>query len=254
MSLTDKKIIVTGGSKGIGFATAQELVKQGAKVALLARNQESIDKAIELLGNDKAIGYSVDVSDHPGVLSAFDKIHKELGVIDAVINNAGLAIPNAIEKILPEALNKQIQVNFVGVVYCCQAAIPYLRQSKGRIINISSASVLNNDEMAHMSIYSATKAAVARFTEELREELKADGIGVTLLSPGFAITEFGSAWNEAATIDALRAWAARGPNFNGSMQAADVGKAIAHCLDYPTGVAIDFLEVRPYVPSPKPIL
>ena len=84
----------------------------------------------------------------------------------------------------------QVNTNYLGVVFCCQAAIPLLRGSDNpRIVNISSASALHFDEMSHLSIYASTKAAVERFSRDLALELQPDGIGVTCIRPGGAITQ-----------------------------------------------------------------
>jgi NAD(P)-dependent dehydrogenase (short-subunit alcohol dehydrogenase family) len=252
--LKDKVIIVTGGSKGLGLAAAKSLVQLGAKVGILARTESDIAKAIALLGADNALGIPVDIANKSAIETAFLKVHKHFGRIDGLVNNAGLARPNTIES-LPEAdLALQINTNFVGLVYCCQAVIPYLRtQGGGLIVNVSSASVHHENEMSHLSIYAATKAAVEVFSRELRYEVTKDNIGVTVLVPGSTESEFGAGFDFDKLTLALRDWQHRGKYYDGTMKAEQIGAAIAHCFTYPVGVTVDYMEIKPHMPTNKPV-
>ena len=252
--LNNKVIAVTGGSKGLGLAAAKSLVAMGAKVALLARGQADLEKAVAELGAENAFGVSVDVADKNSVETAFNTVFEHYGRLDGVVNNAGLARPNPVETLPVDDLLLQINTNFVGVVYCCQAAIPLLRKTgSGLLLNISSATVRHENEMSHLSIYAATKAAVDVFSRELREELKNDLIGVTVLSPGAVMTEFGFGWDMSKLSTALHAWQEKGPKFDGNMEAEHIGQAVAHCFTYPPGVTVDFIEVKPHKPTDKPL-
>lgn len=251
--MQNKVIIVTGGSKGLGFATAKALLEQGAKVAILARNQAAIDKALGELG-ENAMGLSVDISNKAAVNSAFAQVKQHFGRLDGLVNNAGLARPNAIESLPEDDLLLQINTNFIGLVYCCQAAIPLLRENQGGlIVNVSSASVHHENEMSHLSIYAASKAAVEVFSRELRHEVSKDNIGVSVVVPGSTESEFAAGFDFEKLKQALVAWQDKGPTFDGTMKAESMGKAIAHCFTYPTGVTVDFMEVKPHKTSPKPI-
>lgn len=251
--LKDKVILVTGGSKGLGFATAKALVEQGAKVAILARNQQAIDKAVNALG-ENVLGLSVDIANKASVFAAFEQVKQHFGRLDGVVNNAGLARPSRIESLAEQDLLLQINTNFVGLVYCCQAAIPLLRENQGGlIVNVSSASVHHENEMSHLSIYAASKAAVETFSRELRHEVSKDNIGVTVLVPGSTESEFAAGFDFDLLKEALVAWQDKGPNFDGTMKAEEIGNAIAHCFTYPQGVTVDFMEIKPHKISPKPI-
>ena len=154
---------------------------------------------------------------------------------------------------MPEdELRRMVDLNFLGTVFCCQAAIPSMKKrGGGRIVNISSASVHHDNEFAHISIYAATKAAVEQMSRHLREEVKGDNISVTTLSPGATLTSVMDNFDPDAMGEAYEAWTAYSPKSDGTMEAESVGTAIAHCFEYPEGVALDFIEVRPNVPTSK---
>ena len=105
--------------------------------------------------------------------------------------------------------------------------------------------------MCHLSIYAATKAAVERFTRDLREELQADNIGVTCLRPGSAWTSFADGWDTDAIQAGMEAWMHTGTYMDTGMQPEQVADAVAYSLTQPPGVAIDLLEIRPNVQTPK---
>ena len=250
--LRDKVYIVTGGSKGFGLAIAKSLVAGGARVGLLSRNQDGLDAAVAQLGSDHAVGVAVNVAHREDLSTAFASIKAHFGRLDGLVNNAGLARPNTVENLVEEEVLMQVQTNFLGTVFCCQAAIPLLRGGDNpRIINISSASAHHYDEMCHLSIYAATKAAVERFTRDLRSELQADAIGVTCIRPGAAFTNFAEGWDQDALAAGFAAWSQVGTHMDTGMEAQQVGDAVAYALAQPTGVAVDLLEIRPNMPMPK---
>ncbi|MBA6413694.1 SDR family oxidoreductase [Parahaliea sp. F7430] len=242
--------LITGGSSGFGLAIARALVAKGAHVILLGRSKGPLDAAVEELGADHATARVCDVSN----ASEVNKVFASLPALDGLINNAGMARPGAVENLIAEEVQMQVNTNFLGTVYCCQAAIPLLRKNRAnpRIVNISSASAWHHDEMAHLSIYASTKAAVERFTRDLREEVQADGIGVTCLRPGSAWTNFSDGWNEEAVRSGFEAWMKYGPEMDTGMEPEHVAESVAHVLSYPPGVAVDLLEVRPNQPILKP--
>lgn len=247
----DQVIVITGGSRGIGFAAAQALVARGAKVALLARNQQVLDDAVAALG-ERAFGLAVDVCDRAQVERAFAQVAQRWGRIDGLVNNVGFQFARRIELVPERELRELLDLNFFSAVFGCQCVIPHLRAAGGgRIINISSASVRHTNEFAHLGVYSAAKAALDHLTVELREEVKRDGIMVTLLSPGAVATGSIANFDPGAAAEAMAAWLEKGASFDGALQAEAVGEAIAHCFEYPPGVAVEFLELRPNMPTPK---
>lgn len=252
--LHNKVYIVTGGSRGFGLAIAKNLVAHGARVGLISRNQSGLDQAVADIGTEHAFGVAADVGSRAAVSAAFASIKTHFQRLDGLVNNAGLAMPNKIENLNEEEVMTQVQTNFLGTVFCSQAAIPLLRGADNpRIINISSASAWHYDEISHLSIYAATKAAVERFTRDLRLELQADGIGVTCIRPGGAWTSFADGWNKAAFEAAIAAWKDAGTYLDTGMDAAHVGESVRYALAQPPGVAIDLLEIRPNVLTSKAI-
>jgi NAD(P)-dependent dehydrogenase (short-subunit alcohol dehydrogenase family) len=250
--LGGKVYIITGGSKGFGLAIAKSLVAYGARVGLVSRSKEGLNQAVAEIGSDHAFGVAANVVHREDISAAFKTIKEHFGRFDGLINNAGLARPNTVENLVEEEVLMQVQTNFLGTVFCCQAAIPLLRGGdNSRIINISSASAYHYDEMCHLSIYAATKAAVERFTRDLRTELQADAIGVTCIRPGAAWTNFSDGWNEKALMAGFKAWAHLGTYMDTGMEVQQVGDAVAYALAQPHGVAVDLLEIRPNNRTPK---
>ena len=251
-ALQDRVYIVTGGSQGFGLAIARSLVGQGARVGLVSRSQENLDNALAELGSGHACGVAASVGDPAAIADAFEQVRQHFGRLDGLVNNAGMARPNAIEHLKKDEVELQVQTNFLGVIFCCQAAIPLLRGGDSpRIVNISSASAHHYDEMCHLSVYAATKAAVERFTRDLRTELQADCIGVTCIRPGAAGTNFADGWDLEAIMAGFAAWSEVGTHMDTGMESRQVGDAVAYVLAQPNGVAVDLLEIRPNRPVPK---
>lgn len=252
--IRDKVVAITGGGAGLGLATAQALVKLGAKVALLGRRQDVLDKAVAELGAGNAAGFACDVTKKSDVTRAFAALHAHFGKLDGLVNNAGIARPDPVEQMTEEDIVAQINTNLLGLIFCCQAAIPFLRSNgHGLIVNLSSATVRHDNEISHLAVYAATKAAVDRFSRELREEVKADRICVTVFSPGAVFTEFGLGWDPQKMSAALHDWQKKGKTFDGYMKPEVIGSSIAMCFGYPKGVAVDFMEVKPSKVTEKPL-
>ncbi len=242
-----RSYIVTGGSRGFGFAITRALLDAGANVGILARNEESLQEAVKTLASDRVSYRVADVADAARIQSVFAEFKDHFGALHGVVNNAGLGRPGRIEHYPHDEMRLQINTNFLGLIFCCQAAIPLLRGAENaRIVNISSAGGYHVNQMRHLSIYSSTKAAVERFTRELYLELQRDEIGVSCVRPGGAPTTFTAQWDVDRAREALQAWHdSAGPYYSTGMEAKDLAAAVLHCLSIPAGVAVDLLEVRP---------
>lgn len=250
--LARQVVVVTGASKGIGLATAAAMVARGARVALLARDAGRLKNAVAALGSDNAMAVVADVCDKAALEAAFAQVTKRWGRIDGVVCNVGYQFARRIEIQPEDEIRRIIDLNLVGAIYTCQVAIPHLRKAGGgRIVNLSSATVRNDNEFSHLGLYSACKAAVEHLSKELRHEVKADGIMVTVFSPGAVATGSVANFDPAALGEAMQDWLTKGPKFDGAAQAEEIGAAIANCFEMPPGVAVEFMEVRPNMPTPK---
>jgi len=246
-----KSYIVTGASRGVGLATAKLLAAGGGRVALFARDPQGVAEAARSIG-DAAMAVAVDVGEQKPMFDAFERVAKEFGRLDGLVNNAGATMVCRIENLTEPTVMNQVKANFLGVVFGSQAAIPHMRRSGGgRIINVTSATARHPEEFAHLSIYAATKMAAERFTAELREEVKADKIGVTTFSPGTIDTTFGAVLNADEGAAGFKKWLEMGPLCDGIMETATVARAIVNCFALPDGVAFDFVEIRPNKPTLK---
>ncbi|HEX7770867.1 MAG TPA: SDR family NAD(P)-dependent oxidoreductase, partial [Pyrinomonadaceae bacterium] len=150
-----KSALVTGGSKGIGRAIAESLIKAGARVTITARNEEEIVQTVAQLnaiGPGTATGEVCDVRDYNQVKSVF----KKLDTLDILINNAGVGIFASVESMSVEDFHAVLETNVFGVFYCCHEAIPLMKKrGGGYIINISSLAGANPH--AEMAAYNASK-------------------------------------------------------------------------------------------------
>lgn len=251
MSVKGKVVIVTGASRNMGYHTAAALAKQGAKVSIWGRAQESLGEAATAIGGD-TLPLAVDISDADEIGAAMEKVSTHFGGIDGIVNNAGVAYPNRIEHLDVTQLQEQIRINFLAPILTCRAIIPHLRaRGRGRIVNVSSATVHRDGAFSFLSIYGATKAGLERFTDELRHEVQKDGIAVTTFIPGDTSTGFGQGWDEAVVGAAYADWLERGPYWNGMMQVEDVAEQIAHCFSLPDKAAFEFVLMRPVGQEPK---
>lgn len=249
--LDGKTYIITGGSRGIGLKAAHALSRRGARAALFGRDEAALKAGAASVGNG-AIYFVVDI-ENPGALkSTIDRAAEVLGGLDGIINNAGVSLMNKVEDLVEAKVSQQVNVNFLAQVYGCQAAIPHLRRrGGGRIVNVSSVTVRALDEFTQIGIYSATKAAVERFTLELRREVKLDKIGVTLFSPGSTSTAFGSGQDPAIMEVAFKEWLDRAEFYDGTLSAEEAGEAMVASIDLPDGTNFDFVEFNPNRPTPR---
>jgi len=248
--LDGKVAAVTGASRGIGLATARVLSERGARVALIARTRSRLDDAVAEVGA-AAFGVVADVSDPDSVRTAFAEIEREAGQLDLLVNNAAIARLHRLEEASDEDLAEAVGTNFLGVLYCTRAAIPLLRATSGMVVNISSEGVRRPFPM--LSVYLATKGAVELLSTALSEELRADGIRVTLLRSGGSTGGFAQDWEPEAGRRALELWREQGLlDFVGLPMAPEaIAESIVHVATRPPGLGVDFLEVRSSTPFPR---
>lgn len=193
MKLENKIAVVTGGTKGIGRAIAETLLNAGAKVFVCARDKVELKRALEKLSAlGDACGEICDVRSEAQVEAMFAECVRIFGGIDVLINNAGVAFSGkTVEEMSSADFEQTLETNLFGVFYACHHAIPLIKKrGGGYIINISSLAGQN----AHpkMAAYNASKFGLNGFTEAMMQEVRADGIKVSLICPGSVNTYFGS--------------------------------------------------------------
>ena len=190
-SMSGKIVVVTGASTGIGQAVAEAFAREGATVVLAARSEGRLVRIAADIGNagGRAVPMAVDVTDRTAVFEKMKEVAESLGSIDVLVNNAGIGLLSPVDGMDPEELKRIFEVNFFGLIWCTQAALPYMiRQKRGRIVNISS--VAGKRALPHISAYCASKFAVQAFSDSLRMETAEHGITVTVLCPPRVDTTF----------------------------------------------------------------
>jgi NAD(P)-dependent dehydrogenase (short-subunit alcohol dehydrogenase family) len=182
--MTDTRVaLVTGGSAGIGKAVARSLLTDGYSVVITARGADRLEAAAEELGeHGDVLPVQADVTDGESVRALIEEVDEAFGRIDALVNNAGTTGPTEpFEDVTVEDWQHVFDVNVYSVVRVTQAALPYLREREGVIVNISSDSAVQPD--GFMPQYNASKAAINSLTKTLSKDLGADGIRVNAVSP-----------------------------------------------------------------------
>ena len=187
--MKDKVVVITGASKGIGAELARQLAKRGAKLVLAARNAqelEAVAKECEKAGA-LAITVKADVALERDCAAIMSGAALAFGGIDVLVNNAGATMWARFEDINDMSILERImQVNYMGAVYCTRHALPYLRQSNGVLCGISS--LAGRTGVPTRTGYSASKHAMTGFFDSLRIELADSGVAVTMVYPGFVST------------------------------------------------------------------
>lgn len=177
---------ITGASSGIGAALAHQFSKEGAIIALSARRTDRLKELQNALGTNTHI-YPLDVQKKNDVDEVMASIIREHGQLDVVMANAGYGVVSPFHKISEEMWRKQYDTNVFGVVWTLQAAIPHLKESKGRIGIMSS--VAGKIAMANTAAYSSSKYALMGIANALYQELYGHGVSVTNIAPGWVESE-----------------------------------------------------------------
>ncbi|RME79990.1 MAG: SDR family oxidoreductase [Caldilineae bacterium] len=182
--LGDKVVIVTGASTGIGRATAVAFRRAGARVVVAARSRPQLESLAEQLGGPSvALAHALDVAEETQCRQLIEHTVAHFGGIDVLINNAGMVVSGRFEHLQPGDVERQFAVNLFGVVYCTRAALPYLKQSRGVVVNVSSVAGLIGTPTT--GAYGASKAALNALGRALWAELQPYGVGVVTVCPYF---------------------------------------------------------------------
>lgn len=192
--LAGKVALITGGSRGVGLATARLLAQSGAGVALVGRDSEQLavaEAAVrEMVAGAPVVGISADVTDPAAMERAVLQAEAQLGGVDLLINNAGIGRYGAVAEQSTDDWRRVIEVNVLGVFYATRAALPAIRRrGGGQIIAISSGAARQG--YPNMSAYCASKAALEGFMRALAAEVASEPIKCATIVPGSILTDFG---------------------------------------------------------------
>lgn len=183
----NKNVYITGGSSGIGLATAKLFASKGANVIIFARNEERLEKAVQEISDMKQSGNeiiaykSLDIKELRKITHVLDEILRTFGIPNILINCAGRAIPHYFENITPEQFEETIDINLKGMWYVTSKLVPHMKEKGGHIVNVSS--VAGFVGVFGYTDYCASKFGVIGFSEALKSELKPHNIQVSVLCP-----------------------------------------------------------------------
>lgn len=242
-ALSDRSVIITGASSGIGDAAARRLAHDGAKVALAARRTdrlEALKDAIEAEGGT-AIVVPTDVTDRQQVQALVDATVEAFGQVDVLINNAGLMPLSLMKNTHEDEWEQMVDVNIKGVLYGVGAVLPLmLEQGGGHIVNIGS--VAGRRVFGGGAVYCGTKFFVRALTEGMRNELgPAHNIRTTNIAPGAVATELISTITDEEILEQLKA----GNDGMTPLEAEDIAEAIHYALTSPARVDVEEVLVMP---------
>ena len=202
MSFTKKVAIITGAGSGIGAATAKRFANDGFFVVLNGRDTVKLDKTANAIGPTSCLVIAGDISTTEVANKVIDQTLTLTGRIDTLINNAGIANFNAIEEFSEDEWDEQMRINAKSVFLMTKAALPALKETKGSIVNVSSASGLGGDWNGFS--YNASKAAVANFTRAMALDLGPTGVRINAVAPSLTDTDMAKmVMDNADVLDAF---------------------------------------------------
>jgi NADP-dependent 3-hydroxy acid dehydrogenase YdfG len=238
-NIAGKAAIVTGGTTGIGRATAQMLAECGARVLIYGRDENDLQKALsELQACGEVHGLNADQSKLEDVRRVFAEADARLGGVDILVNNAAISSGSILEKSLEE-IRYGLEVNILGYMACAKEAIARMKSSGGgHIVNIGSMSAEVREEES--DIYVATKAAIQAFSVSLRKTANAQGVKVSLIEPGLVATDMTQS-SPAEQQEKQR---------KGEMlEASDIAECVHYILTQPARCDVVMVQIRPHLQS-----
>ena len=231
-----KTALITGGSKGIGYAIADTLIREGWKVAITGRKPKDVSDAIEKLNSIKtghAIGFVADVANFDKQKEVVEKLLKTFGQLDALIANAGVGFFGPIETLEPKYWHETIDTNLTGVFYSVKACYEALKKTQGYIITMGSLAGTNY--FAGGASYNASKFGLLGFTQAIMLDARAHQIKVSTIMPGSVSTNFND-----HTPNENDAW---------KIQPEDIAKLVLDLLTMNPRTLPSKIEVRPSQPQ-----
>jgi meso-butanediol dehydrogenase/(S,S)-butanediol dehydrogenase/diacetyl reductase len=190
----EKVVIVTGAGSGIGAATAKRFLQEGAAVVLNGRRKSRLEETAHSFPSDRVLIDTGDISEREYVLGLVKRTIERFKRIDVLVNNAAISALGPFGETPEEDWHKVMKTNVDGVFYAIRAALPYLLQSKGSIVNVSSVGGLGGDW--YQSFYNASKGAVSNLTRSLALELAPHGVRINAVNPSLTLTEMTAAFQQ----------------------------------------------------------
>ncbi|MFG2946171.1 SDR family oxidoreductase [Streptomyces adustus] len=222
--------LITGGSTGIGAATALALLKQGHRVAVTGRDANKLAAFAESASaGERLLTIAGDAADEHHVAAAVRRVTSTWGRLDNVIANAGFSLPGNLESHAPEDMRAMVLTNVLGPALLVRETLPHVRESEGRIVIIGSVAGVRNTPG---NLYSVTKWAAHALAENTRLLVGKDGVGVTVVAPGVVDTPF---WDERGGT----------PEAAPSMTPEQIADIIVFAVNQPAGVDINHVTLRP---------
>jgi NAD(P)-dependent dehydrogenase (short-subunit alcohol dehydrogenase family) len=235
--MSNKNVLITGGTKGIGFGIAEVLLSHNYNVVITGRNQQGVDEAVSLLGKisgtGKILGYACDVTDLQSMTEMMDKIHQQLGKTEVVIANAGIGHFGSVEDLTADQWKETMDVNLTGVFNTVKASLEDVKEKQGYIITI--ASLAGTNFFAGGSAYNASKFGLVGFSQAIMLDLRKYGVKVTTIMPGSVTSHFNNhVPNEGDD------W---------KIQPEDIGQMVLDLLNMNPRTLPSKIEVRPTLPK-----
>lgn len=235
-SLTDKVVVITGGSSGIGRSTARALAAEGACIALVSRSADQLESVREEIG-DRAFSIPVDVAETDAGEKIVAATFERFGRIDAVFANAGIFVNGPVVSTDVEAIRRSLDVNVFGTLGLVRAALPHLMERGSGDIIITS-SIAGHQALPSEPVYSASKHAVQAFTHALRRQIAGSGVRVSEIAPGIVLTDlWGYSEGDPRAADRIDAGTGIRPE--------DVADAVRYMLTRPQNVTVRDLVILP---------
>jgi 3-oxoacyl-[acyl-carrier protein] reductase len=236
-TLSGKVAAVTGGTRGIGRAIAERLLREGASVAICGRSPESTARAAaEMQALGEIHGYAADVTDPSQVRDFFQAVDREFGALDILVNNAGEGVFRKVAEMTPEEWHRNIDLNLNGPFYCSREALSrFQKRGGGFIVNISSLAAKN--AFSGGAGYNASKFGLNGFSEALMLDHRYDRVRVSTIMPGSVDTGFSGGPAE------------RSGDTSWMIASEDVAEVVAMVLRMPARTMVSRIEMRPSCPK-----
>lgn len=237
-SLKGKSVLITGGTRGIGFGIAEHLVGEDCRVLITGRNESDVEKAAAALNSVKqgsAIGVRADVRNYDDMVEAVNRAVDAFGKLDVVIANAGVGHFAPIEKMTQDMWRETMDINLTGVFNTTKAGMEALKASEGYLITL--ASLAGTNFFAGGSAYVASKFGVVGFTQSVMLDVRQQGVKVTTIMPGSVASHFNG--NVPGDKDDWK------------VQPEDIGQLVASLLRMPARALPSKVEIRPTRPPVK---